>query len=179
MRSVMIFLLWSSAIFPNNGAKASVVTEIEKALTKPAHQGQDTFSGHSASLVLNSHMLTDNHSCSMTAGIGNPMWWMVDLQDKHWIFRVSVVNLNDFAENKNFLVDIFTEDPRTMPGFPQVQGKVCGRNAPSMGTSDWGRVQCAPAPLMGRFVRVMKWGRKDLTLCGVRHERQVRCILLA
>ena len=169
MHSAVCVLLCASAISPHNGVKASGV--LNAALNKPADQGPSTFQICFGGLAVDGYSeSTDYRRCAHTTA-GNPQWWMVDLQDEHWIHRVSVLNRGDCCNDRlqNFTVDIFAEDPRKMPGFPEMLGNVCARWKPAVGLAQWVELTCDAGPIFGRFVRVVKWGLSYLTLCEVRN----------
>ena len=167
IRSAMIFLLWFCAISPTNGMEVSGVSNV--ALDNPAYQGPSTLTP--ASLAVDGKEGTHYAVCAHTTEFIDPKWWMVDLQDEHWIHRVSILNRGDEYGDRlqNFTVDIFREDPRTMPGFPNTIGKICARHTAAVGLGAWAVLPCHPEPLIGRFVRVIKWGFEHLALCEVRH----------
>ena len=172
--SAMVFLLWSSAISPNNGAKISGVWNV--ALNKPAYQGPATYENCHAGRAVDGRFDKNYTLCTYTAG-SFPVWWLVDLQNEHWIHRVSLLNRgDDFAERlQNFTVDVFLEDPRTALGFPDILGKTCARRIPAVGLSEWVTLVCDPGPLIGRFVRVLKWGFGSLALCEVSNGASESC----
>ena len=165
--STIIFLLWTSAMYPKNGAKASRIGNV--ALDKPTDQGSNPYSIYPSSNAVEGDDSTDMNHCTHTADDGDPKWWMVDLQYNHWIRRVSVRNRGDCCAIKlqNFIADIFFEDPRTMPGFPNTMGKICTHRTAAVGSGSWHNLFCEAEPAIGRFVRVIKWGFGALTLCEV------------
>ena len=168
MGSTIIFLLWTFAMYPKNGAKASRIDEL--ARDKPTDQGPNPRSDYPSSNAVDGDSSTHINHCTQTAPDGDPKWWMVDLQDNHWIRSVSVLNRGDCCAERlqNFTVDMFLEDPRTMPGFPNTMGKICAHRTAEIGSSSWYELYCKPEPVIGRFVRVIKWGFGALTLCEVK-----------
>ena len=169
VRSAMCFLLWASAICQNHGTNASRITNL--AQNKPAFQGPGTlgscFPGNGVDGLTGLHYT----QCTHTYWNSDPKWWMVDLQDRHWIHEVSLLNRGDCCTYRlqNFTVDMFAEDPREVSGFPKNLGEICGHRTPEVPGSQWANLLCNPRPLIGRFLRVVKWGYDALTLCEVRN----------
>ena len=169
MGSTIFFLLSTAAMYPKNGAKASCIGNV--ARNKPTDQGPNPLSNYPSSNAVEGDSSTDMNHCTHTAHDGDPKWWMVDLQDNHWIRSVSVLNRGDCCAERlqNFTVDIFLEDPRTMLGFPNTMGRIFAHRTTAIGSGSWYELYCEPEPVIGRFVRVIKWGFGALTLCEVRN----------
>ena len=169
MVSTIIFLLSTSAMYPKNRAKALRIGDV--ARNKPTDQGPNPWSNCPSSNAVDGDHSISLYYCTHTATDGDPKWWMVDLQDNHWIRSVSVLNRGDCCAERlqNFTVDMFLEDPRTMPGFSNTMGKICAHRTAAIGSGSWYELYCEPEPVIGRFVRVIKWGFGALTLCEVRN----------
>ena len=173
-----ISVLICTALFVvNTGIQVSDLTNV--ALNKPTDQGPGTFVDlgitqdplfFQSSNAVDGGDSTSWFFCANTKN-NNPNWWLVDLQATYQIHRVDLLNRDGmyYPRLQNFTVDIFEQDPRSLPGFPDTSGKICIYHKGVVGESQWAELNCNPGALTGRFVRVIKWGFEHLTLCEVRY----------
>nr|KAI8762175.1 fucolectin-7-like [Biomphalaria glabrata] len=84
-------------------------------------------------------------------------WWMVDLRGQFTVEQVRITNRQDDwvygMRLQNFDIDVFEQDPRQLPNFPDISGHVCYHqtSAPGLGTFTY---NCT-APIVGRYVRLV------------------------
>ncbi|CAL1530982.1 unnamed protein product [Lymnaea stagnalis] len=90
---------------------------------------------------------------------------MVDTLGIHVFQQIVLTNRGDVSATrlKSFRIDVFTTDPRKMPGFPLILGQLCmNRTDPvGIGTFTW---NCT-GPVIGRYVRLIKYDSDYLNFC--------------
>ena len=154
--------------------QASSLTDV--ALHKPTAQGPATWinpaysdpTTHKSENAVDGIEDTEVVYCTHTTE-AKLMWWMVDLQATYRIYRVAVLNRDSMSYRlQNFTIDVFMNDPRAEPDFPVTLGNICAYRKDPVGVSQWAELNCDPRPIIGRFVRVVKSGYEQLTLCEVR-----------
>ena len=148
------------------------------ALRKPTSQGPARHINHlsrkdpavfASPKAVDGREVSDNKECTQTVSTEFITWWMVDLQAEYKISEVALLNRKTIGRRlKNFTVDIFLEDPRRTMGFPETLGRVCAHQDRAVGGSTWAELSCDSGSLIGRYVRVIKWGYGNLALCEVR-----------
>lgn len=110
--------------------------------------------------------------CAQPCGSGSTIpwhWWQVDLQGTYTVGSFSFTCQSDghHWQNKNFAVEVSTDDPTTLYGFPaRTNASEC---LVKRGTIRWSisrfTMQCKK-PVQGRYVRVVKYpGSGKLVIC--------------
>ena len=172
---VVYFLLCSIGLIQSNGALMCCAPNV--ALKKPTYQGPDTllmsdFNRYKSGKAVDG-IETDNHGwCTHTVS-AQVTWWVVDLLAVYKIHSLAVLNRDTYGYRlQNFTVDIFMTDPRKLPGFPEISGKICTYHESAVPRSEWAGLKCISSSSIRRFVRVIKRGFDHLTLCEVRMKRK-------
>ncbi|KAI8794783.1 fucolectin-7, partial [Biomphalaria glabrata] len=93
-------------------------------------------------------------SCQHT-DLGYVPWWMVDLLGQFVIEMVRLINRQDMSPQRlrNFDIDIFQQDPRRIPKFPNIKGQVCYNQTDPLdgGTFNF----TCNGSIVGRYVRLV------------------------
>ncbi|GFN83874.1 F5/8 type c domain-containing protein [Plakobranchus ocellatus] len=148
---------------------------VNLALHKPTAQGPATWNNdHDPSLYISSKAvdgkvdLTSTNHCTHTTN-ADLTWWLVDLGVSSPIHRVAVLNRDAYSDRlRNFTIDVFQSDPKLEPIFPGNVGEICARQVDPVGSSQWVEFDCNNGSVIGRFLRLIKFGFRSMSLCEVR-----------
>ncbi|KAH9488875.1 hypothetical protein Btru_041506 [Bulinus truncatus] len=126
------------------------------ALYKPAVQSS-TYGSYVAHLAVDGSRISNIQygHCQHTLNDNMP-WWMVDLRGQFVVDTIRLTNRMDsgfYTRLQNFSFDVFDEDPRRLPNFPNITGKVCYRQISNM-LKETLNVTCSPQAI-GRFLRLL------------------------
>ena len=176
------FAIYTVAFLQSTKAEASSFPNV--ALNKATFQGPGTRvtnrsvvdpSVYTSQKAVDGNNSTNRLDCTATDTDFSPditiQWWLVDLGAPYYIHMVALLNRENFHDRlQNFTVDLFLEDPRMGSGFPKTLGTICGNRTAPVGQGQWAEFTCQSGPVLGRFVRVVKWFKRWLSLCEVRRK---------
>ncbi|XP_059143731.1 uncharacterized protein LOC131931054 [Physella acuta] len=118
----------------------------------------------------NANVYVYSGSCAHSI-LDNPGWWMVDLRGQYKIEQIVLVNRGDDPaganRTKNFTFDVFKDDPRLSGDFPMKLGQVCYTRIEPVGRAETFTQSCT-APIVGRFVRFVRYSLDMLNFCEIK-----------
>lgn len=142
------------------------------ALLKVASQSS-VINGLGPKLAVDGDTGQEPHVCSKTTTWETWPWFMVDLGTEYTIKSVAIIVRTDNVRFRNFRIEVSTEDPVTLNGFPApTNASVCWENLEiSLSAAYLSNVLACERAVTGRFIRIMVFNdpRKSiqLVLCEV------------
>uniref|UniRef100_A0A2C9LUG0 Apple domain-containing protein n=1 Tax=Biomphalaria glabrata TaxID=6526 RepID=A0A2C9LUG0_BIOGL len=92
----------------------------------------------------------------MHTGFERTPWWIVDLLGQFDVQQIKLYNRNEdyisAIRVKNFILDIFDEDPRQLANFPNITGHLCYNQTDPLETTPL-LVNCRTS-ILGRYIRL-------------------------
>ncbi|XP_041369784.1 uncharacterized protein LOC121383753 [Gigantopelta aegis] len=155
---------------PNIREKNSEETSvINVALHKPTNISSIYVQGH-PDFAVDGSFASDLNYCSATAHYDMMPWYLIDFMGTFRLSYVNITNRNSFPQLMHSLaIELFTQNPSRCK---TAVSQLCSNfTSGYLGVSETRAFHCV-TPLVGRFLRVTKWGMKGnvydvLQLCEV------------